>query len=123
MAHNPGFLAAVEKARKRIQETDCRKVKARLDKGETFHFIDVREDSEWALGRAAGAVHLGKGVLERDIESIVPDKNAPIVLYCGGGFRSAIAAAALLDMGYKTVESMDGGIRAWRELGLPEDKD
>ncbi len=122
MAHNPGFTAAVEKARKRIRETDSQKVKARLDSGEVFHFIDVREDSEWALGRAAGAVHLGKGIIERDIESLVPDKSAPIVLYCGGGFRSAIAAAALLEMGYQKVESMDGGMRAWRELGLPEEK-
>jgi rhodanese-related sulfurtransferase len=122
MAHNPGFQSAVEKARKRIRETDSQKVKARLDRGEAFHFIDVREDSEWALGRAAGSVHLGKGVIERDIESLIPDKTAPIVLYCGGGFRSAIAAAALLDMGYQNVESMDGGIRAWRELGFPEDK-
>jgi rhodanese-related sulfurtransferase len=122
MAHNPGFLEIVEASKAQIRETDCARVMERIKAGEQFHFVDVREESEWALGRAKGAIHLGKGIIERDIESVIPDKTAPIVLYCGGGFRSALAATALKQMGYSNVESMDGGIRVWRELGLPEDK-
>ena len=84
--------------------------------------IDVREDNEWAAGHAAGATHLSKGIIERDIETAIPDKNAPIVLYCGGGYRSALAADALQTMGYTNVISMDGGIKGWRAAGLPEEK-
>jgi rhodanese-related sulfurtransferase len=122
MKHSPGFLALVEAARRNVRETDVPAVAARLERGETFHFVDVREDDEWRAGHARGAIHLGKGVIERDIETRIPDRAAPIVLYCGGGFRSALAAEALQKMGYTAVESMDGGMRAWREAGLPEDK-
>jgi len=94
-------------------------VKAKIDRGDSFHFIDVREESEFAKDHAKGARHLGKGILERDIETIIPDKQAAIILYCGGGFRSALAADALQRMGYTDVTSMDGGIKAWREAGYP----
>ena len=121
MKHNPGFLALVEGVRKTVRECGIADVKARLDRGETFHFIDVREDGEFAVDRAAGARHIGRGVLERDIETLIPDHAAPIVLYCGGGFRSALAADNLQKMGYTNVISMDGGMRAWREAGYPID--
>jgi len=117
MKHSPGFLALVADAKRRIKECGIADVKARLDRGETFHFIDVREDDEFACDCADGARHIGRGVLERDIENLIPDKNAPIVLYCGGGFRSALAADNLQKMGYTNVVSMDGGLRAWREAG------
>jgi rhodanese-related sulfurtransferase len=117
--HSPRFLKLVELVRKHIRETTVNDVKARLDRGEKFHLIDVREESEWAKDHLPGAVHLGKGVLERDVEQRIPDVNAPIVLYCGGGFRSALAADNLQKMGYTNVESMDGGIRGWREKGYP----
>jgi rhodanese-related sulfurtransferase len=117
MKHSPGFLALVADAKKHIKECEISEVRARLDAGEPFHFIDVREDGEFAVDRARGARHLGRGVLERDIESLVPDHDAPIVLYCGGGFRSALAAESLQKMGYTNVISMDGGMRAWREAG------
>ncbi len=123
MSHAPGFLKAVTEAKKHIQETNIEVVKARLDRGDTFHFVDVREDDEWKAGRARGAIHIGKGVIERDIEAKIPDKNAEIVLYCGGGFRSALAAVALQDMGYTRVVSMDGGMRAWREQNYPVQND
>jgi rhodanese-related sulfurtransferase len=119
MKHSPGFLALVNDAKARVRECTIAEAKARLDRAEPLHFIDVREDSEWAVDRAAGARHLGRGVLERDIETLIPDKGAPIVLYCGGGFRSALAAENLQRMGYTNVVSMDGGIRAWREAGYP----
>ena len=122
MKHAPGFLMLAEAARKVIQETTVPAVAERLQRGESFHFVDVREDDEWRAGHARGAVHLGKGVIERDIETTIPDKAADIVLYCGGGYRSALAAEALQKMGYTKVTSMDGGIKAWREAGLPEDK-
>jgi len=122
MKHSPGFLALVDAARKRVRECTPADVKARLDRGERFHFIDVREDNEFAVDRAAGARHLGRGVIERDIESLIPDHDAPIVLYCGGGFRSALAADNLGQMGYRNVWSMDGGMRAWREAGYPLEK-
>jgi rhodanese-related sulfurtransferase len=120
--HNPGFLALVAEARRHIRECTVDDVRARLDRGEQFHFIDVREESEFAAGRARGARHIGRGVLERDIETLVPDPEADIVLYCGGGFRSALAALNLQQMGYRRVVSMDGGMRAWRAAGLPEDR-
>src|SRR5205814_3090827 len=106
-------------AKKGVRECSAADVKARLDRGERFHFIDVREDGEFAVDHAAGARHLGRGVLERDIEGVIPDKDADIVLYCGGGFRSALAAESLGKLGYRRVVSMDGGIRAWREAGYP----
>ena len=119
MNHSPGFLALVEDAKTRVRECTVADVKAHLDGGERFHLVDVREDGEYAVDRAAGARHIGRGVLERDIETLIPDKAAPIVLYCGGGFRSALAADNLGKMGYTNVVSMDGGIRAWREAGYP----
>jgi rhodanese-related sulfurtransferase len=119
MTHNPRFLQLVEQAKYRVTECSVAEVKARLDRGESFHFIDIREDHEFAKDHARGAQHLGKGVIERDIETVVPDKQDRIVLYCGGGFRSALAADTLQQMGYQNVRSMDGGIRAWREAGYP----
>jgi rhodanese-related sulfurtransferase len=122
MAHSPGFLQLVEQAKRHIRETTVPVVAERLARGEQFHFVDVREDDEWRAGHARGAIHLGKGVIERDIEEKIPDKSAEIILYCGGGFRSALAAEALQKMGYTNVVSMDGGMRAWRAAGLPEEK-
>ena len=119
MKHSPAFLKLVEDSKTRVRETDIREVKRRLDAGDKFHLVDVREESEWARGRLPGALHLGKGVIERDIEKAIPDKSRPIVLYCGGGFRSALAADNLQKMGYTSVISMDGGWRAWTEAGYP----
>lgn len=119
MKHNSAFLRLVEQARRRIFECCVEEVIASLDRGELFHFPDIREDHEFAVDHARGAYHLSKGTLERDIETVVPDKEATIVLYCGGGFRSALAADALQEMGYTNVRSMKGGIRAWREAGYP----
>ena len=121
--HAPGFLKLVTEAKARVKECSVADVKARLDAGETFVLVDVREDGEYAAGHAAGAVHIGKGVIERDIEAKIPNKDEEIILYCGGGFRSVLAAEALLKMGYTNVASMAGGIREWRTAGLPEDKD
>jgi rhodanese-related sulfurtransferase len=117
--HPPRFLKIVDEAKKRIRETNVDEVKARLDRGEKFLVVDVREESEFAKDHLPGAIHLGKGVIERDIEQRVPDVNTPMVLYCGGGFRSALAADNLQKMGYTNVISMDGGIRDWREKGFP----
>lgn len=119
MKHNPGFLALVEAAKRAVRACTPAEVKARLDRGESFAFVDVREDDEFAVDRAGGARHIGRGVIERDIESLIPDRDAPIVLYCGGGFRSTLAAESLGKMGYRNVLSMDGGIRAWREADYP----
>src|SRR2546426_5900462 len=119
MKHSPAFLKLVEDSKTRIGETDIREVKRRLDAGDKLHLVDVREESEWARGRLPGALHLSKGVIERDIEKAIPEKSAPIVLYCGGGFRSALAADNLQKMGYTSVISMDGGWRAWTEAGYP----
>jgi rhodanese-related sulfurtransferase len=119
MKHSPGFLKLVEAAKRRIKEYTIAEVKTKLDRKENFHFIDVREDREFETDHAKGATHLGRGILERDIEDAVPDKQAEIVLYCGGGYRSALAADSLGQMGYSNVRSMDGGIRAWREAGYP----
>src|SRR4051794_5192703 len=107
MDHAPAFLKLIDESRKHIKETDVAKIKARLSKGDKLHLVDVREDNEWAKGRIKGAIHLGKGVIERDIEKTIPDKKAEIVLYCGGGFRSALAAENLQKMGYANVWSMD----------------
>jgi len=117
--HPPRFLQIVADAKKHIRELTVADVKAMLDRGETFHLVDVREESEWARDHLPGAMHLGKGIIERDIEQRIADTAAKIVLYCGGGFRSALAAKNLQDMGYTNVLSMDGGIREWREKGLP----
>jgi rhodanese-related sulfurtransferase len=117
--HSPGFLALVAEAKRHVPECTSADVKARLDRGESFHFIDVREDREYEVDHAAGARHLGRGILERDIEALIPDHDADIVLYCGGGFRSALAAESLQKMGYRRVISMDGGIKAWRDAGYP----
>jgi rhodanese-related sulfurtransferase len=119
MKHSPGFLALVAEAKTQICECGPADVKARLDGKENLAFVDVREDNEYAEDHARGARHIGRGVLERDVETLIPDKNTPIVLYCGGGFRSALAADNLRKMGYQNVVSMDGGIRAWREAGYP----
>lgn len=119
MKHSPAFLALVADVKTRVKECTIADVKARQDRGETFHFVDVREDHEFDVDHARGARHIGRGVLERDIEALIPDKGAPIVLYCGGGFRSALAADNLQKMGYANVMSMDGGMRAWREAGYP----
>ncbi len=117
--HAPGFLKLVEGVRGRIRESDIDDVKRRLDRGEHFHLIDVREESEWAGGHLPGAIHLGRGIIERDIEARIPDRDQPIILYCGGGFRSALSADNLQQMGYTRVLSMDGGFRAWKEAGYP----
>jgi len=119
MKHNPGFLKLVDQARTRVKECTVADVQRRMARGEKFHFVDVREDHEFAKDHAKGACHLGKGIIERDIEEMIPEKQAPIVLYCGGGFRSVLAADALQQMGYTKVVSMDGGIRAWKEAGCP----
>ena len=116
--HSPRFLKMVEDARKRIREVTIDEVKAKLDRKEKFLLIDVREESEYAADHLPGAIHLGKGIIERDVENRVPDQDTPVVLYCGGGFRSALAADNLQKMGYTHVLSMDGGIRGWREKGF-----
>jgi len=122
MKHSPGFLKLVDDARTRVREVTVEEVWQRQQRGEPFELVDVREDNEWAQGHAAGARHIGRGVLERDAESLIPDPDREIVLYCGGGFRSALAADNLQKMGYRSVFSMAGGIREWREKGLPEEK-
>jgi rhodanese-related sulfurtransferase len=116
--HSPRFLKIVEDTRKRIREVTIDEVKAKLDRKEKFLLIDVREESEYAADHLPGAVHLGKGIIERDVEARVPDQDTPMVLYCGGGFRSALAADNQQKMGYTQVLSMDGGIRGWREKGF-----
>ncbi|HEX9221728.1 MAG TPA: rhodanese-like domain-containing protein [Candidatus Acidoferrales bacterium] len=123
MAHAPGFLKVVNDAKSRIKEWNVHETKKRLDAGEKMVLVDVREESEWARGHVAGAVYLGKGVIERDIEQRIPDASATIVLYCGGGFRSALVADNLQKMGYKNVISMDGGWKGWVEAGYPTARD
>ena len=122
MQHSTGFIALVAEAKRRIRETNVPAIKERLERGITFYLVDTREESEWARGHLPKAIHLSKGIIERDIEQKIPDKSAPIVLYCGGGFRSALAADNLQKMGYTNVESMDGGYRGWTEAGLPIEK-
>ena len=117
--HAPGFLKIVADAKARIKETTVDEVKKKIDRGEKFVLVDVREESEFAKDHLPGALHLGKGVIERDIEAKVPDPKTPLVLYCGGGYRSALATDSLQKMGYTNVRSMAGGIRAWREKKLP----
>src|SRR6266404_5677373 len=122
MVHNPGFLKLVNEAKSRIKEIDMRGYQKMLAESAKPTLVDVREDSEWAAGHAAGAIHLGKGIIERDIETKIPDKHTTLVLYCGGGFRSALAADALQQMGYASVISLDGGWRAYQQSGLPVEK-
>jgi rhodanese-related sulfurtransferase len=122
--HKPGFLALVDDAKTRVKQIDIDGYQKlpRQSHAQSHILIDVREDNEFAAGHAAGAMHLGKGIIERDIETKVPDKSATLILYCGGGFRSALAADALQKMGYTDVISLDGGWRAWNEAGLPTEK-
>ena len=122
MTHSPEFLKLVNDAKTRIRETDIAGYKKMLAQGEQVLLIDTREDSEWAAGHATGALHLSKGIIERDIEAKVPDKQTSMVLYCGGGFRSALAADNLRKMGYQNVISLDGGWRAWQQSGLPVER-
>lgn len=121
--HSPRFKEIAADAKSRVRETDVRTVKERLDRQMPFHLVDVREESEWAKGHIPGAIHIGKGVIERDIEKTIPDPDAHIVLYCGGGYRSALAADNLQKMGYTNVESMDGGFRGWVDAGFPIEKE
>jgi rhodanese-related sulfurtransferase len=116
--HSPGFLKLVDEAKSRVREVSVEQTRRKLEAGRA-HVIDVREESEWTAGHARGAEYLGKGVIERDIEARVPDHSAEIILYCGGGFRSALSADSLQKMGYKNVASMAGGWRAWQEAGAP----
>ena len=119
MKHNSGFLMLVDAARMRVKECTVAQAKARLDRGEALHFLDVREDHEFEKDHAKGARHLGKGIIERDVETLISNKEEAIVLYCGGGYRSVLAADALQHMGYTNVMSMDGGIKGWRDAGYP----
>jgi rhodanese-related sulfurtransferase len=119
MHHSPRFLQIVNDAKQRVRQTTVDQIKDRLDRGDRFALVDVREESEYAKDHLPGALHLGKGILERDIEVKIPDTSAEIVLYCGGGFRSALAADNLQKMGYTNVVSMDGGIREWRDKKYP----
>lgn len=123
MQHAPRFLKLVDEVRKKVKETNVPEVKRRMEAGEKFLLVDVREESEWAKGHLPGAVYMGRGVIERDIEKRVPDTSAKMILYCGGGFRSALVAENLQKMGYTNVESMDGGWRGWLEAGLPTARD
>ena len=122
MKHSQGFLDIVNDAKTRVRETTPEEVRRRQEAGERFHFVDVREDAEWARGHALGAIHLGKGVIERDVERAIPDHAEEMVLYCGGGYRSALAADTLAKMGYTNVLSMDGGWKRWKELGYPTEE-
>jgi rhodanese-related sulfurtransferase len=119
MKHNPGFLKLVDAARTRVKECTVAQAKTMLDRGEVAHFLDVREDSEFEKDHAKGARHVGKGIIERDVETLIPNKEEAIFLYCGGGYRSVLAADALQHMGYTNVRSMDGGIKGWRDAGYP----
>lgn len=122
MQHSPQFLKLVQDAKQRVKETNVPDVKRRMDSGEKMLLVDVREDHEWEKGHLPGAVHMGRGVIERDIEKAVPNTSTKLVLYCGGGFRSALVADNLQKMGYTNVESMDGGWRGWTEAGLPAER-
>ena len=123
MKHSEGFSNLVNDAKSRVKETNVTQIKQRMDRGEKFVLVDVREDNEWAKGHIPGAVHMGRGILERDVETKYPDKATELVLYCGGGFRSALSADNLQKMGYTNVSSMDGGWRGWNESGFPTAKD
>ena len=120
--HNPGFLKVVNEAKKRSKQLSIAEVTKKFEDGDKFFFVDVREESEWKTSHAKGAQYLGKGIIERDIENVIPNKDAEIILYCGGGYRSALAADSLQQMGYKRVFSMDGGFRGWESASLPVEK-
>jgi rhodanese-related sulfurtransferase len=120
--HSPGFLKLVDDAKQRVRTTEVAVVTERLARGDRFHFVDVREDDEWRTGHALWAIHIGKGVLERDIEAKIANKDDEIVVYCGGGYRSVLAAESLARMGYTNVSSMEGGMRGWRAAELPEEQ-
>ena len=122
MKHSEGFLKLVNDAKSRIREVSVDETRERMKASDSVRLIDVREDNEWELGRAAGSTHLGKGIIERDIEAQVPDKTTEVILYCGGGFRSALAADVLQQMGYTNVFSMAGGWKAWKESGAPTEE-
>ena len=122
MQHTEAFEKLVAEIKSQVKEISTGEVLKKLDQKETFRFVDVREDHEWLAGHARGAEHISRGIIERDIEKLIPDYNAPIVLYCGGGYRSALAAVNIQKMGYTNVLSMAGGIRKWREEELPEEK-
>jgi rhodanese-related sulfurtransferase len=122
MKHSEAFVSLVDDAKSRVKEITVQEVLAMQKEKKPFKFIDVREDNEWNAGHAVGAIHLGRGIIERDIEKEIPDKGELLVLYCGGGFRSALAADNVQKMGYTNVLSMAGGIRTWRELSCPEEK-
>ena len=121
-AHTPAFLAITADAKTRVRECTVADVRAKQVAGEVFTLVDVREESEYAAGHLPGAIHIGKGVIERDIETKVPDPATPLVLYCGGGFRSALSADAIQKMGYTNVLSMEGGWGVWNAQGLPTEK-
>jgi rhodanese-related sulfurtransferase len=123
MKHSEGFLKLVNDAKGRIREVTVDETRERMKANDAVRLIDVREDNEWEAAHAAGAEHLGKGIIERDIEATVPDKNAEVILYCGGGFRSALAADVLQQMGYANVFSMAGGWKAWKDSGAPIEGD
>jgi rhodanese-related sulfurtransferase len=123
MKHSEGFLKLVNDAKSRIREVTVTETRERITSANGVRLIDVREDHEWDAGHAAGSTHLGKGIIERDIEASVPDKNTEVILYCGGGFRSALAADVLQQMGYTNVFSMAGGWKAWQDSGAPITKD
>jgi len=120
--HNPAFLELVERKKSQVKHIDIEEYKRLVAAGEAGTLVDIREESEWAAGHAAGATYLGKGVIERDIEAIAPDKSQRLVLYCGGGYRSVLSADSLQEMGYTDVISLDGGWRAWQEAGMPVEK-
>ena len=122
MKHSPGFLAIVNDSLSRVREISVEEVRGDTDSSVDFVLVDVREDSEWNASHATGAIHLGKGIIERDIETVIPESDKKIVLYCGGGYRSALAADALQKMGYKSVFSLAGGWRAWRDADMPIDE-
>lgn len=121
--HSPRFLEIVDDSRTRITELTVEQVKQKMDRGDPFHLVDVREESEWNRDHLPGAIHISKGVIERDIETKIPNPEAEIILYCGGGYRSALAADNLQKMGYRKVLSMDGGYSGWVEAGYPLKKD
>lgn len=123
MQHSPRFLKLAEAAKARVHNITADEVKPRIDRRETFNLVDVREESEFAAGRLPGAMHLSRGIIERDIEKKFPDTGAELVLYCGGGYRSALVAESLAKMGYTNVKSMDGGFRGWTEKNYPVAKD
>ena len=117
MKHSEGFLKVVDDAKSRVREVSVQETQSRMKENAGAKLIDVREDNEWEAAHAAGAIHLGKGIIERDIETAVPDKDTELILYCGGGYRSALAADVLQQMGYTNVFSMAGGWKAWKEAG------